>query len=147
MNPNLMGNLARIGWSLYGLSMVTPNTELTSVGAFMAPAAFSYGFAFLIGARSLAAVLIGSALILGVLSNFTLFIRLPRWLLILSITAPWAPFIAFVQFQRKSHVDWKEILLAFPFFYLWALGIALIQGVRLAERRGGRPGIQRIDTT
>jgi hypothetical protein len=80
--------------------------------------------------------LLGLALALGWLDNFTVFFRLPRLASWLAIIAPWLLYLAlmFLDYNPSVEAPWPDLWVStyWP-FYPWALGIGLIQGSRLLE--------------
>jgi hypothetical protein len=97
-----------------------------AVGSF--EDAFRYG----IWNRSL----VGFALALGWIDNFTVFFRLPRLATWFAILAPWLLYLAlmFLNWNPGVAAPWPDVWVAgyWP-FYPWALGIGLIHWARLLK--------------
>jgi len=128
--------IRRVGFTLFALSFLTPNWDFESmgVGAFIAVpwwvcVTLAEGDVF---HNWRAAILIGSWTI-GWLSNFTVFFRVPRFLAITAVTAPWILYLAMVFFLSMTRRDFG--VTGFIPFYPWAFGIGLIHCSRLMEAR------------
>lgn len=120
--------LAQIGWVLWTLSLVVPDTELSSIGVMAFPISVFYGIGFLgaifEGLWSMA--LVGLALLVGAAINVSLFVWTPRWF---SLIAPFLALAPFVAALFVSHTP--SSALGMLFFYPWAAGITLIHLARV----------------
>jgi hypothetical protein len=77
---------------------------------------------------STGSILAGLAVTLGWLANFSIFPRLPCWLRVIAIIAPWLAFaVALANLPARAAY--------FLYFYPWALGIALIHAARCSSRK------------
>src|SRR5262245_48432937 len=86
--------LAVLGWVFYLLSWITPGTGDGRIAGWAFIAAAGYGVRFLFLSGTLSGVVLGLALLVGWLANFSIFIPLSirtRWVWIL---APWVAYAA-----------------------------------------------------
>ena len=119
-----VNRLLIIGWCLYALSWVTPSLDGRQFGATAFVDSVTLGWHFL----STGALLPGLCVTLGWLANFSIFLRLPCWLRLVAILAPWLAF-AVVLAKLPARATF------FLYFYPWALGIALIHAARCSSRK------------
>jgi hypothetical protein len=80
--------------------------------------------------------ILGLALTIGGLANFTIFFRLPRIAAMFAIASPWILFFGmmFLSYNRGVEAPWPDIwVVTFIPFYPWAIGIGLIHLSRLME--------------
>jgi len=123
-NSGNRGRVAFTGWVLYLLSWVTPSLNARQFGATAFVDSVRLAWHFL-GTGN---ILPGLAVTLGWLANFTIFLRLPCWLRIMAIIAPWLAFTVVL-----AKVPARAAF--FLYFYPWALGIALIHAARCSSRK------------
>lgn len=118
------GWVAFTGWVLYLLSWVTPSLDGRQFGA----TAFVDSVRLARHFFSMGSILAGLAVTLGWLANFSIFPRLPCWLRVIAIIAPWLAFaVALANLPARAAY--------FLYFYPWALGIALIHAARCSSRK------------
>ena len=113
--------LHRIGWLLYGMSMLTPSADLKSLGVFwfiLLPTA-----AFTFFAQHPADPMLGIWALIGVAANLFAFVRIP-WPVCLVAVA--APFGAFLWMNSGNGFGIMRGLIGLPFFYPWAAGLVLL---------------------
>lgn len=118
------GRVAFTGWVLYLLSWVTPSLDGRQFGAtaFVDSVRLAWHF------FSTGSILPGLAVTLGWLANFSIFPRLPCWLRVMAIIAPWLAFtVVLANLPARAAF--------FLYFYPWALGIALIHAARCSSRK------------
>jgi hypothetical protein len=118
------------GIALFALSFIPGWVAFLRTPEF-AVGSFEDAFKFGIWNRAL----VGLALALGWLDNFTVFFRLPRWPSSVAIVAPWLLYLALMFLNYHPAVEsWPDYWVGryWP-FYPWALGIGLIHGSRLLE--------------
>jgi hypothetical protein len=117
-----MKRLAVAGWVLYLLSWITPSLDGRQFGAtaFVQSARFAWHL------LTTGSPLVGLCVMLGWLANFSILLRLPTWLRVVAIIAPWFAF-AVVLTQLPARATF------FLYFYPWAIGIALIQASRCSS--------------
>jgi hypothetical protein len=116
--------VAFTGWVLYLLSWVTPSLDGRQFGA----TAFIDSVRLAWHLYSTGGILPGLAVTLGWLANFSIFLRLPCWLRVIAIIAPWLAFTVVL-----ANVPARAVF--FLYFYPWALGIALIHAARCSSRK------------
>jgi hypothetical protein len=75
--------------------------------------------------------LLGLSMIIGWVSNFCIFVRMPNIAAIFAIACPWVLFIGVTFLENVTGIS--TVAVTFVPFYPWAVGIALIQWSRLAE--------------
>ena len=110
--------------------------EGTGVAAFiMTPWAVATAFQNKLGPADWQPMLLGIGLLIGWLSNATVFFRLPSPLTWFCIAAPWIAFLSDFLFMYRGTVD-TGILTFIP-FYPWAIGSGLIHYSRLLEQPEG----------
>jgi hypothetical protein len=130
-----------LGWALWIVSLVTPDSELSGIGALIPFIGAMYGthlfFGGLFELHSLLAALAGLGMLSGVAVNFTLFVPTNRWVSLASIAIPWIA-VASVM----AVVPRPEAIFTWLFFYPWALGIALIHIARLMSSTRSTPMAQ-----
>jgi hypothetical protein len=126
------GWMAVSGWVLYWASWVTPSLDGRRTGAWAFLSVPRFGFDLLSHPGSLLGCLIGLCLVGGWLANFSIFLRLSVWARVAWIVAPWLPFgVALLTASGAS----LERAASFPYFYPWAIGIALIHGAKIRDAR------------
>jgi hypothetical protein len=121
------------GWMLYAISWITPSIDGYQVGAvaFVATVKFALG---LLATGTASGVPLGVCVILGWLANLSIFVRLPAWAAVLSIAAPWLPFVV-VLLILPVRPSLPQRAAFFLYFYPWAIGIALIHIANIAAAR------------
>jgi hypothetical protein len=75
--------------------------------------------------------LLGLSMMIGWISNFCIFLRMPKIATIFAIASPWVLFIGVTFLENVTGIS--TVALSFVPFYPWAVGIALIQWSKLAE--------------
>ena len=130
--------LSRTGWTLFVLSLLTPDRLSHVIGARLLLVAPVYGVNFLINglrslghAGSLTSTLIGVALICGFLANLALFVRLNDAGRITAMLLPWPSFVAYWCLWSSGTLSHEAAPWTLFYFYPWALGITLIHTSRL----------------
>jgi len=83
-------------------------------------------------------LLVGLSLLAGVAANATLFTRVPVWLRIAAIFVPWITYATFLFSGRP--VDFEKVL-SVPYFFPWAVGIALVNVARIRKDMAQLPGL------
>jgi hypothetical protein len=86
VSPENLSLIGRLGWLLYGVSMVTPSAELNSVGIewfFLLPTA-----AFKFFAQHPADPMLGVWALVGVAANVFALVRVPWPVCLFSVAAP-----------------------------------------------------------
>ena len=140
-SASIARRLAVLGWVLWIVSLVTPDDELSGIGALIPFMGAMYGthlfFGGLFELHSFLAVLAGLGMLAGVAVNFTLFVPTSRWVSMASIVVPWIA-VASVM----AVVPRPEAIFGWLFFYPWALGIALIHIARLMSSTRNRPFVK-----
>jgi hypothetical protein len=127
----------KTGWILYAVSMVIPACNLSGIGAEWFIIAPVYGVFFLFSG-SVASFLVGLALLAGVAANASLFSRARLWQRVAGIVAPWIAYAAFCFVERPANF---EQALAIPYFFPWAVGIALINVARIRNDLAQHAGL------
>jgi hypothetical protein len=119
------GRLAIAGWVLYLVSWVTPSTDGKQFGA----TAFLQSVRLAWHLLTTGSIALGLCVTLGWLANFSILPRrLPTWLRVVAMVAPWLAFAA-VLAKLPARATY------FPYFYPWALGIALIHAARCSSMK------------
>jgi len=138
MRTPLSQMLSRTGWTLFVLSLLTPDRLSHVIGARLLLVAPVYGVNFLINglrslghAGSLTSTLIGVALICGFLANLALFVRLNDAGRITAMLLPWPSFVAYWCLWSSGTLSHEAAPWTLFYFYPWALGITLIHTSRL----------------
>jgi hypothetical protein len=124
-DPATNAPLARAGWVLYVISWVTPSSDGQQFGAtaFVQSARLAWHW------LTTGSVVLGACVTLGWLANFSVLPRrLPNWLRLIAIVAPWVAFAA-VLAKVPARATY------FLYFYPWAIGIALIQAARCSSMK------------
>jgi len=113
------------GWVLYLVSWVTPSVDGKQFGA----SAFVQSARLAWHLLSMGNIVAGLCVTLGWLANFSILPRrLPIWLRVVAIAAPWLAF-AVVLAKLPARATY------FLYFYPWALGIALIHAARCSSMK------------
>jgi hypothetical protein len=123
-----------LGWTLFGISWVTPNLDGDGIGARAFWAAVRHGLRYLIQPDSVSGLALGLCLLLGWSANFSVFIPFPVAVRKGWIAAPWLPFAAILLLNVPFAI--RERLLTQLYFYPWAIGIGLIHAAKIADTRG-----------
>ena len=138
MRTPLSQMLSRTGWTLFVLSLLTPDRFSHVIGARLLLVAPVYGVNFLINglrslghAGSLTSTLIGVALICGFVANLALFVRLNDAGRITAMLLPWPSFVAYCCLWSSGTLSHEAAPWTLFYFYPWALGITLIHTSRL----------------
>ena len=120
--------LAALGWVLWLLSFVTPDSSMESVGALFVPYVLFYGMVLVpsIIHGEIADFLTGIGIVLGFALNFSILLRTPRWVSWVAPFATLAPFFAVFGLSADPSTAFGML-----FFYPWALGITLLHMSRL----------------
>ena len=133
--PRTVGEWLRsVGVVLFVLSFIPPGAQ-----AFLNTPIYA-GQGLIRGFSSADARLIawGCMLMIGWLANFTVFFRLPAFVAIFAVAAPWFVYIAMLFLFVGPGVEAPRVdawVTTFVPFYPWALGIGLIHGSRIAGPR------------
>jgi hypothetical protein len=124
-SPGNLAPLAMTGWVLYLISWVTPSADGKQFGA----TAFIQSVRLAWHLLTTDNVFAGLCVTLGWLANFSILPRrLPAWLRVVAIVAPWLAF-AVVLAKLPARATY------FLYFYPWALGIALIHAARCSSMK------------
>jgi hypothetical protein len=116
--------LAATGWVLYLLSWVTPSLDGRQFGATAFVDSVRLAWHWL----NTGEILAGLVITLGWLANFPILLRLPTWLRIIAIIAPWAAFAVVL-----AKVPARPTF--FLYVYPWALGLTLIHAAKCSSRK------------
>jgi hypothetical protein len=123
--------LPRVGWTLYIASMVVPSSDLKEIGAEWFVSGPVYGISFLFSG-TVTGFLVGVSLLAGVAANASLFVRVPVWTRIAAIVVPWSTYATFLVLGRP--VDLEKAF-SIPYFFPWAVGIALVNIAQIREEK------------
>ena len=120
-----MKRVTLAGWLLYLLSWVTPSSDGQQFGATAFVDSVRVAWHLLVTGN----LFTGLCILLGWLANFSVLpLRLPTWLRVVAIAAPWLAF-AVVLARLPARATY------FLYFYPWALGIALIHAARCSSMK------------
>jgi hypothetical protein len=125
-----------LGWILYLASWVTPGPDGHGTGAWAFLSVPRFGFGLLSQPGSLPGCLIGLGLLGGWFANFSIFPRLSVGARVAWMLAPWLPFGVVLLTGPGAPL---ERAASFPYFYPWAIGIALIHGAKIRAARHYSP--------
>jgi hypothetical protein len=118
--------------------MVTPSADLHEIGAMMFAVVPGWGV-MLLFSGDFTAFLIGVSLLAGVAANASLFTRLPIWVRIVAIAAPWITYATYL-FSGLLPPNTQRAF-ALPFFFPWAIGLALINVAQIRKDVARRSGL------
>jgi hypothetical protein len=109
--------------------MVIPSSDLSGIGAEMFVVAPWYGVMFLFSG-DVGGLLVGVSLLAGVAANASLFTRVPIWLRNAAIFVPWITYATFLCYGRPVNI---EKIFSIPYFFPWAVGIALVNVAQIRK--------------